>query len=208
MTRSPDALPAPDRLFALVFATCFAIGGANHARDLVEGGLLPYRSVPLAINAFWSLLCPVDLALAALIWMRRGTAIGLGVLVLLADVGANSWIAYFSGLHVTSFEPLQVQSLFLGSSLRVPCSPLQAAAARRDDRRFRDVGLAGKRLASSCAQSQDPRAPRKSSSQATDGRPRVQGRATGGPLQVARSGDASIGLSVDQGTVSGPGLQA
>jgi hypothetical protein len=34
--------------------------------------------------------------------------------VLLADVGVNSWIAYFSGLHVASFEPLQVQSLFLG----------------------------------------------------------------------------------------------
>jgi hypothetical protein len=114
MTRSPDALPAPDRLFALVFATCFAIGGANHARDLVQGGLLPYHAVPLAINAFWSLLCPVDLALAALVWIRRRTAVGLGVFVLLADVGVNSWIAYFSRLHVASVEPLQVQSLFLG----------------------------------------------------------------------------------------------
>jgi len=37
-----------------------------------------------------------------------------GALVLLLDVAVNSWIAYFSLLHVSSFEPLQVQSLFLG----------------------------------------------------------------------------------------------
>ena len=33
---------------------------------------------------------------------------------MLVDVGVNSWVAYFSGLHAQSFEPLQVQSLFLG----------------------------------------------------------------------------------------------
>jgi hypothetical protein len=35
-----------------------------------------------------------------------------------------------------------------------------------------------------------------------------QGFALGGPLQVAKSGDASMGPSDDQGTVTGPGLQA
>jgi hypothetical protein len=114
MTRLQDAMPSPGRTFALVFACCFAIGGANHARDLVQGGVFPYHAVPLAINVFWSALCPIDFALAALIWIRRRAAITLGILVLLLDVGVNSWIAYFSNLHVSSFEPLQVQSLFLG----------------------------------------------------------------------------------------------
>ena len=114
MTRSLHGLPAQHRIFSFVFACCFAIGGANHARDLVRDGLLPYHAVPMAINAFWSLLCPVDLALAALIWIRRNTAITLGLFVMLLDVGVNSWIAYFSSLQVGSFEPLQVQSLFLG----------------------------------------------------------------------------------------------
>jgi len=112
--RSPTAPREPARIFALVFACGFAVGGLNHARDLVQGGLLPYQAAPLAINAFWSLLCPIDFALAVLIWIRRRTALILGVSVLLADVGVNSWIAYFSNLHVASFEPLQVQSLFLG----------------------------------------------------------------------------------------------
>lgn len=114
MTRSSDALPAPTSIFAVVFACCFAIGGINHGWDLIQGGVLPYRTVPLAINAFWSVLCPVDFLLAALIWLRRRTAIRLGVLVLLLDVAVNSWIAYFSTLHISSFEPLQAQSLLLG----------------------------------------------------------------------------------------------
>ena len=102
------------RVFALLFACGFLIGGANHARDIAHGGLLPYRSVPLPVNALWTALCPLDLAAAGLIWWRRAPAIALGIAILLADVAVNSWLAYFSGLHVQSFEPLQVQTLFLG----------------------------------------------------------------------------------------------
>ena len=108
------SLRTPTGKFALVFACCFAIGGANHASDLLRGGLLPYHTVPLAINVFWSVLCPVDLALAALIWLRYRTAINLGVLVMSLDVSVNSWVGYFSGIRVSSFEPLQVQSVLLG----------------------------------------------------------------------------------------------
>jgi hypothetical protein len=102
------------RLFALIFAGGFLIGGANHARDIVQGGLLPYHSVPMSINVFWTALCPLDFAAAALVRRWRALAVLLGLLILLADVAANSWLAYFSGLHVASFEPLQVQTLFLG----------------------------------------------------------------------------------------------
>lgn len=100
--------------FALLFACCFAIGGVNHGRDIWQGGLFPYHAVPMPINAIWTALCPLDFAVALLVWWRRSTAIALGMAILLVNVGVNSWIAYFSGLHVQSFEPLQVQSLFLG----------------------------------------------------------------------------------------------
>jgi hypothetical protein len=103
-----------DRTFKLIFACCFAIGSANHALDILRGGLLPYRAVPTPINAFWTLLCPVDAALAILVWKFEREAIAIGIGVLLADVTVNSWIAYFSGLHLQSFEPLQVQTLVLG----------------------------------------------------------------------------------------------
>lgn len=100
--------------FALIFACGFAIGGANHCRDIWQGGLLPYHSVPMPINGLWTALCPLDFAVAVLVWWRPRPAIALAMAILLVDVGVNSWIAYFSGLHVQSFEPLQVQSLFLG----------------------------------------------------------------------------------------------
>ena len=131
MTPLPDALQAPTRRFALVFACCFAVGGANHALDMFRGGLLPYHAVPLAINAFWSMLCPVDLTLAALIWIRRRMAIMLGMLVMLLDVGVNSWVGYFSGIHVSSFEPLQVQSIFLGFVLAGGLLATPEIAAKR-----------------------------------------------------------------------------
>lgn len=38
----------------------------------------------------------------------------LGLAILLVDVAVNSWLTYFSGLRVESFEPLQAQSFFLG----------------------------------------------------------------------------------------------
>ena len=102
------------RAFALTFACCFLIGGTNHGLDIWRDGLFPYHAVPRSVNAFWTALCPLDLALAALIWWQGRPAIVLGIAVMLADVGVNSWLAYFSGLHFQSFEPLQVQSLFLG----------------------------------------------------------------------------------------------
>jgi hypothetical protein len=102
------------RAFVLIFACCFLIGGTNHARDIWQGGLFPYHAAGMFINAFWTALCPLDLAVAALVWWRSKPAVVLGLAVLLVDVGVNSWLAYFSNLHVQSFEPLQVQSLFLG----------------------------------------------------------------------------------------------
>ena len=102
------------RLFALILSVGFLVGGANHAHDILAGGLLPYRSVPLPVNALWTALCPLDFVAAAAIWRRLVPGLALGASIMLADVGVNSWLAYFSGLHLQSFEPLQVQTLFLG----------------------------------------------------------------------------------------------
>ena len=102
------------RAFMLVFTCCFLIGGTNHARDIWQGGLFPYHAVGMSINAFWTALCPLDFAVAGMVWWRSRPAVLMGLAILLMDVGVNSWIAYFSGLQLQSFEPLQVQSLFLG----------------------------------------------------------------------------------------------
>lgn len=58
-------------------------------------------------------------------------AIMLGMLVMLLDVGVNSWVGYFSGIHVSSFEPLQVQSIFLGFVLAGGLLATPEIAAKR-----------------------------------------------------------------------------
>ena len=124
------AMSKTHRTFLLVFSGCFAIGGLNHGRDIWQGGLVPYHIVAMPINAIWTALCPLDFAVAGLVWWRRRAAIALGMAILLVDVAVNSWIAYFSGLHVQSFEPLQVQSLFLGFVLGGALFTLGHAAAK------------------------------------------------------------------------------
>ncbi len=125
------------RTFAQIFSCCFAIGGLNHGRDIWQDGLFPYHVVAMPINAIWTALCPLDFAVAGLVWWRMRGAIALGVAILLVDVGVNSWIAYFSGLHVQSFEPLQVQSLFLGFVLGGALFTLGAAPQRGVDTEVR-----------------------------------------------------------------------
>ena len=102
------------RAFVLIFTCCFLVAGSTHGRDIWRGGFFPYQTVAMPINAFWTALCPLDLTVAALVWWRPKSAVLLGLGILLVDVGVNSWLTYFSGLHVESFEPLQAQSLFLG----------------------------------------------------------------------------------------------
>jgi tryptophan-rich sensory protein len=97
-----------------LFTLCLLIGGTNHALDIARGGLLPYRTVPMLIDIFWTALCPLDLLAAWLLWKARNAGLLLALAILVSDVGVNSWLAYFSGLHVQSFEPLQVQTLVLG----------------------------------------------------------------------------------------------
>jgi hypothetical protein len=98
----------------ILFATCMMIGGTNHALDIARGGLLPYRGVPMPLNAFWTLLCPLDFAAALLLWRCRNWGIVLALVIIVTDVAVNSWVLYGSGLIVPSFEPLQVQTLVLG----------------------------------------------------------------------------------------------
>ena len=97
----------------IIWTAAFLIGAANHGRDIAAGGWLPYRFAPLGCNVFWTMLLPVDLAVVALLWLRRPVGLWLGVAVMIADVGVNSWVIYDRGIAALA-SSLQLQSLFLG----------------------------------------------------------------------------------------------
>lgn len=95
-----------------VWTLAFLGGAFNHLRDLIARGWLPYRAAPLPLNAFWSALLPVDLAVAALLWWRPRWGVGLGVAVMLVDVAVNTEVVRRAG--VALHPMVQLQILFLG----------------------------------------------------------------------------------------------
>ncbi len=99
-----------------VWVAAFLIGALTHARDILAGGWLPYDFAPLQLNWFWSLLLPLDLAAAALIALRTRAGVALGLSIMFADVGINSWYAHKTQ-WLELFAALQWQSLFLGFAL-------------------------------------------------------------------------------------------
>ncbi len=105
-----------DRFVRFVWIGAFLIGAVNHARDVLSGGWLPYDFAPLALNWFWSLLLPLDLAAAALLALRYRAGVVLGLAIIVVDVGVNTWFAYETD-WMDLFKALQWQSLFLGFAL-------------------------------------------------------------------------------------------
>ncbi|APE27724.1 hypothetical protein [Aurantiacibacter gangjinensis] len=101
------------RVARIVWVVAFLIGAFTHARDIVMGGWLPYDFAPFLLNWFWTLLLPLDLLAAGLIAFRKRIGVLLGVAIMLADVGVNTWYAHATQWPAL-FAALQWQSMFLG----------------------------------------------------------------------------------------------
>ncbi len=96
-----------------IYAICFGEATFAHLSDLLHAGWLPYHG-PLLLRIFWTALIVLDpLVLILLLLRSRRTALLLAVLIMLADVGANSYAVL--SLHLPGFSlALPLQTLFLG----------------------------------------------------------------------------------------------
>lgn len=97
-----------------VVAAGFMIGAAFHLADIAAGGWMPYRFGPDAMNLFWSLLLPLDVAAAGLILWRRSRRprLVLALAIMIADVAVNGYALW--GLDMPVFAPaLTMQTGFL-----------------------------------------------------------------------------------------------
>ena len=104
------------RITVFVLAGSLTIGAAFHWIDIYQAGFLPYKAAPLAINIFWTMLAVVDLLAAYLLVRQRKLGLILTLVIMVMDVGVNSYAAYELDLF-SAFWPLQLQTLFLGFSL-------------------------------------------------------------------------------------------
>jgi uncharacterized membrane protein len=103
-----------DRSLLLFVSLCMAAGGLTHWADIVRGGLFPYHWMPLAYNVFWTSLAVLDFAAVLLLWTHRKAGALLILVIMVADVAANSYAVYGLKMQFQSFAPLQAQSIFLG----------------------------------------------------------------------------------------------
>lgn len=98
-----------------IYVAGFLFGAAVHARDFVLHGPRPYAGDwPLALEAFWMALLPLDLLTAGLLAMgRRRSGLVLAAAVMLVDVAVNAWAML--ALNIAGLTlPLLLQTLFLG----------------------------------------------------------------------------------------------
>ena len=73
-----------------IWAACLLIGGLNHARILLQHGLLwDYGGVAWASAAYWSSLTIIDPLTAALLFVRPRAGIVLTVLLIVTNVVHN-----------------------------------------------------------------------------------------------------------------------
>jgi hypothetical protein len=106
------------RSIVLILACSLAVGAAEHWLDIFRSGFFPYTFAPQAINIFWTALAFVDVLAVYLLLRHLRLGLTLTLIIMVLDVGINSYAAYGLDLFPHSWLwPLQLQTLFLGFSL-------------------------------------------------------------------------------------------
>jgi hypothetical protein len=72
-----------------IYILCFAEATLNHSLDFLQGGWLPYRSGPIPLRFFWTLLVILDpVVIGLLLFNRLRSGLLLALVVMLGDVFA------------------------------------------------------------------------------------------------------------------------
>ena len=99
-------------IIAGIWTICFLVGASTHAVDIGYYGWLPYTFMPLPFNIYWTLLLPLDLLAATLLWIWRKAAIVLAILIMVSDVAVNCYAAFWV-MDDWPIAPLVIQTAFL-----------------------------------------------------------------------------------------------
>lgn len=106
-----------ERLEPIVLAAYiffFSIGAVTHALDFLRLGWRPYQGPPILLEAFWTSLVVLDLAVVVLLVSgARRAGIVLALAVMVCDVFANNYATF--GLGYDGFAvALPLQAAVLG----------------------------------------------------------------------------------------------
>ncbi len=79
------------RLIIAVYIIALAIGTWTHVRDIIDGGVFPYRYAPLWLNTYWTALTLFDPLAIMLLCTRLRFGVILTLAIMLTDVAINSY---------------------------------------------------------------------------------------------------------------------
>ncbi len=82
------------KLILSLYILGFLIGGIHHWLDIVAGGLLPYRSVPLAFNIFLTSLALLDLLVVLLLLIKPLAGIALAIGIMILDLSVDIYLGF------------------------------------------------------------------------------------------------------------------
>ncbi len=86
--------PTIVKILFSVYIFSFSGATVRHISDLLRGGWLPYVDAPLWMNAYWTSLTFLDPLAVLLIFISPLWALVVAVLIMVSDVGINSYWAF------------------------------------------------------------------------------------------------------------------
>ncbi len=86
-----------ERILIIIAAAGFAVGIVTHTVELISGGWLPYTSVPLWKNIYWTSLTFLDPLVIVLLFARPLPALVPANLVIISDVIINTGVFNYFG---------------------------------------------------------------------------------------------------------------
>ena len=103
------------KIILTIYSVGFLVGTSTHVAGIIQHGFLAHQA-PLLFKLYWDSLTLLDPLTVLLLWTRIRLGIGLAVLIMVTNIGINSY-AYLSGyLGQTVSDmipvPLFLQSLF------------------------------------------------------------------------------------------------
>ena len=101
------------KIILIIYSAGFLVGTSTHVLGIVQHGFLAHQA-PLLFDLYWDSLTLLDPLAVLLLWTRIRLGIGLAVLIMVTDIGINSYAYINLGQTVSNMipVPLFLQSLF------------------------------------------------------------------------------------------------
>lgn len=117
-------------LVSVLWSAGFLVGTTTHVIDIVVGGVDVYSGSPTPVRVFWLSLTVLDPSIVVMLWLRMRTAVVLGVVVIVSDVGVNATVFALHG----GLSPYGLVAQIMFALLIVSTAPwLWKALARSQD---------------------------------------------------------------------------